>query len=366
MRKRGYGYGYTGYHGRSRSRLVLKAVIGVLAVVLALMLALFFLQEERLVFSPDGLRLDVPFLKGDGAAPPPPEATDPLVIVSAAPTPVPTPAPEPTEPLRAVMLPRSALSDGSAAARAAEAGANAVVFDMKADDGTLGYVSDLELAKRVGASASDPALNETIRTLNQQELYTVARVSCFRDNKAPYTAPALGVKTNSGYNWRDSGDLRWMSPTSEEARAYVADICTELARLGFDEILLDNSGYPTAGKLGYIKKGPAYDESQFESVISAFYRQIKAALADCPEVTLSIRTDGTVLTEGSAPLSGQSAAGMLENAGRIWADLGETPAETAVRTLTAAGAEQAEEMLVPIMASPGSDGSWAVLAQQTG
>ncbi len=94
--------------------------------------------------------------------------------------------------------------------------------------------------------------------------------------------------------------------------------------------------------------------------------QIKAALADCPEVTLSIRTDGTVLTEGSAPLSGQSAAGMLENAGRIWADLGETPAETAVRTLTAAGAEQAEEMLVPIMASPGSDGSWAVLAQQTG
>ena len=146
----------------------------------------------------------------------------------------------------------------------------------------------------------------------------------------------------------------------------MAGICTELARLGFDEILLDNSGYPTAGKLGYIKKGPAYDESQFESVISAFYRQIKAALADYPEVTLSIRTDGTVLTEGSAPLSGQSTAGMLENAGRIWADLGETPAETAVQALTAAGAERAEEMLVPIMASPGSDGNWAVLAQQTG
>ena len=136
MRKRGYGYGYTGYHGRSRSRMVLKAVIGVLAVVLALMLALFFLQEDRLVFSPGGLRLDVPFLKDGDAPSPPPEATEPLVIVSATPAPTPTPAPEPAEPLRAVMLPRSALSDGSAAARAAEAGANAVVFDMKADDGT--------------------------------------------------------------------------------------------------------------------------------------------------------------------------------------------------------------------------------------
>jgi len=29
---------------------------------------------------------------------------------------------------------------------------------------------------------------------------------------------------------------------------------------------------------------------------------------------------------------------MLESAGRIWADLGETPAETAVQALTAAGA----------------------------
>lgn len=57
---------------------------------------------------------------------------------------------------------------------------------------------------------------------------------------------------------------------------------------------------------------------------------------------------------------------MLESAGRIWADLGETPAETAVQALTAAGAERAEEMLVPIISSPGSDGNWAMLAQQTG
>ena len=359
MARRGSRYGYGSYRGRSRGRTAMKVVVGVLAVVLAAVLALFFLQEDHMVFTKDGPHLSLPFLDGKkDPDPTPPEGSEPIVVVTTAPT----PTPEPEQPVHAALLPRTALSDGTAAAQLAELGADTAVFDMKADDGSLGYVSDLETAKQAGASASDAGLNAAVQALNGTELHTVARVSCFRDNKVPYAIPRLGIKTNSGYNWRDSGDVRWLSPTSAEARQYVTDVCVELAKLGFDEILLDNCGYPTSGHLGYIKVGEAYDAAQFQTVVSAFYYQIKAALAPYPDVKLSIRTSGGVLTGGFDEASGQSVAALLRDADRIWADLGGTSRADAVQALKTVGAETPDCLLVTVGTAAGSAAeSWAIL-----
>ena len=357
MARRGNRYGYGGYHGRSRGKGVLKVIIAVLAVVLLLVLGLFFLQENHLAFSSDGAHLSLPFFGGDEVLPEP-EVSEP-VVVTTAPTPTPTPTPTPEPPTQAALLPRSALKDGTAPALLGEAGANTAVFDMKADDGTLGYVSNLELAKQAGASASDPELNQAIENWNAGNVYTVARVSCFRDNKVPYAVPALGVKTNSGYNWRDQDDLRWMSPSSEEARAYIVDVCVELAELGFDEILLDNSAYPVQGHLEYIKRGENYDQSKFQETITAFYTQVETALAAYPDVKLSIRTEGEVLVSGQDAVSGQSAAALAEHADRIWVDLGEVSLTAAAEAL---GGNGAEEKLVPILGTAGGAGeAWANL-----
>lgn len=56
-----------------------------------------------------------------------------------------------------------------------------------------------------GVSPADPAINGAIRGLNAGELYTVARVSCFRDNAIPRADMSLGIKSSAG-NWRDEGD----------------------------------------------------------------------------------------------------------------------------------------------------------------
>ena len=353
MARRGNRYGYGGYHGRSRGQGVLKVIIAVLAVVLLVVLGLFFLQENHLAFSSDGAHLSLPFFGGEDPLPEP-EVSEPVVVTT-----VPTPTPTPEPPMQAALLPRSALKDGTAPALLAEAGGNTAVFDMKADDGSLGYVSALEVAKQAGASASDPELNQAIQNWNAGNVYTVARVSCFRDNKAPYAVPSLGIKTNSGYNWRDQEDLRWMSPTSEEARAYVVDVCVELAELGFDEILLDNSAYPTQGHLEYIKRGGNYDQSRFQEIITAFYTQVETALAAYPDVKLSIRTGGDVLVSGQDAVSGQSATALAEHADRLWVDLGEVSLAAAAEALGGAGAE---EKLVPILgAAGGGNDSWANL-----
>ena len=280
------GYGYGSYRGRNRVRTFLLILIAALFLVLILAVVGFFLLEPYIIYTSDGIRLEFPTRQPDQTQtdePQPPASTLPVVVV----TPEPTPEPTPAE-FHAVLLPRTALTDGTAAAQLEAAGATAALFDMKADDGTLGYVSTLDLAKRATSSASEPGLNEAIQALNAGEIYTVARVSCVRDNKLPYHYNAAALRTSAG-NWRDSAGIRWLSPAVADARQYVADVCVELAALGFDEILLDYATFPTAdnGRLTSLIVGERYPAGTLEQTIDAFYREVKTALAPYPDVTLS-------------------------------------------------------------------------------
>ena len=232
--------GYDSYHGRSRVRTFLKVLIVLLLVVLAVAVGALLWLEPYIDYSANGIKINLPFFQQKEPAP----ATGAPVVVT---TPEPTPTPEPEEDFRGILLPNSALYDGTAAQQVEAAGATAALFDMKADDGSLGYISGLALAIQAEASAADPALNAAIQLLNGGEVYTVARVSCFRDNLVPRSDMTLAIHTNAG-NWRDSGDTCWLSPANESARQYVVGVCRELAALGFDEILLDNWAFPTDGE----------------------------------------------------------------------------------------------------------------------
>ena len=313
-------YGYDSYRGRSRTRSFLTALIVVLSVVLLLSVAAFFLLQKYIVYSDDGrAHLELPFRQ---TAETEESAQVPVVVVTEPPEVTQTPeadrgASAGEEPLAVAVLPGSAISDGTAAARVAEAGGNAALFDMKGEDGMLGYVSQLSAAIEMGTTASQPGLNEAIRALNDTELYTVARVSCFRDNRAPRQNNGLALRSNGG-NWMDGEGIRWLNPAVEETADYVAGICRELAALGFDEILLDNAGYPTGGDVSRIKTGADYDPEHLDVAVEAFYGKVKAALADYPEVKLSIAAGQAVLT-GGTDTSGQTAGQLGRYADRIYA-----------------------------------------------
>lgn len=354
-RPRGYG----SYRGRGGFRTFLKLLIILLTLALVLMGGAYFFLRQFAVVTDDGIRYDIPFLR-----PKEPEPTPSLPIIIETPTPSPTPEPEPEPvepPLHAVSLPRAALYDGTAQTLVEAAGGNAALFDMKADDGTLGFLSDLELAKAVKSSDSNPAINAAIQALTGSELYTVARVSCFKDNTAPYRDTSMAVKTNSGYNWKDAAGDRWASPVSQTMRKYLADLCVELARLGFDEILLDNASFPTQGRLDYIKVGPAYDKAAFAAEMDAFYRQVNEALSPYPEVRLSIRTTEDAL-DGSDLLSGQTAANLALWADRVWTAPPVKDGADYAALLSAAGLKDAQDKLVLTAAqADGEAQSWAVL-----
>lgn len=343
-------YGYDTYHGRSRLRTALMILIGVLLVVLAAAVAAFFLLQKYIVYTDDGqARLDLPFFQQQETVPPEVSETGdlPVVVVTAEPSAEPSEAPE----LLAVMLPRTALTDGTAAAQVAAAGGNAAYFDMKADDGTLGYVSALPAAVSMGTSAADPGLNAAISALNASNVYTVARVSCFRDNLAPRMDNSLAVRTNSGYNWRDAEDIRWMNPAVEGTRNYVAGVCRELAALGFDEIVLDNACYPVDGQLDYIKRGATYDTANLSQPVELFYAQVKQELSDYPQVKLSIAADRAPLTKAAGDRSGQTPALLEQYADRICISAAEWEGANA-DTVTAAGLDPAEILLTGAATAP--------------
>lgn len=314
-------YGYDTYRGRSKLRTALTVLIVILFVALLLAVAAFFLLQKYMVYTDDGqARLDLPFLQRESTPSTPIPTPDQgnIVVVTPEPTLTPEPTPEPVRlsPVRPVSLFRSAVTDGAAARQVTAAGGDAALLNMKANDGTLGYVSGLDRAKGARASAVNSGFQDKLLTLTASELYTIARVSCFKDNLIPRVEPTLAIKSTGGNNWRDGGDVRWLSPSSPEARQYVTDVCVELAQLGFDEILLDNAAWPTTGRLDSIRQGEDYDPDHLTETAETFYQEVRQALADA-DVTLSIAVTAAALEE-SDPSSGQTAALLAQYADRVY------------------------------------------------
>ena len=333
---------YDSYRGRNRAATVLKVLIAALVLVLLAALAALFFLERYIVYSSDGVRLELPFLHREE----PPEEPGQVVVETVPPTASPSPE---EAPFRAVLLDRAALADGTAAEQTAAAGANAAIFDMKADDGTLAYASQLPLALEMGVS-DGAADSDVLSALNGGELYTVARVACFRDNTAPRWRNSMALRTAQG-NWRDATDTRWLSIRSPAAREYVVGVCRELAELGFDELLLDCCGFPTQGDMDRLQPGENYDPDDLTGPVEAFFTELEAALAGFPDLKLSVVTNASVLS-GQADGTGQTLELLEAHSVRLLA-----PGEDGPLPLDSA---------VPILDRPGaSDASWAVLAGKT-
>lgn len=304
MATRGYG----SYHGRAPWRRIIKIIL-IIVVILAVLLAIAGIYLQRfLVITNDGVYLDLPFGQEEVVPSPTPSApiTDLPVIVTPEPTPTPTPTSTPKpDPINPVSLPSEALYDGTALQQVETAGGDCALFDMKDDMGLLNYISAIDKAVNGSLNPDDTGRNTAIQSLNEgEELYTIARVSCFKDHGLVLSDSSTAIFTNSGYRWTDPDGVRWTSPTNSEVRDYITAVCVELAQLGFDEILLDNAGYPDKGNLHYIKKGEAYDASQFSTVIDGFYAQVAQALAEY-DIKLSVITSPEALA-GTDTLTGQT------------------------------------------------------------
>lgn len=356
---------YGGYRGRRTLTDILRIIAIVLGAAVVLVLAGLFLAQDYIVYTDEGLRLELPFFKNEpqGADE---SALDPGSITikeQAAPGTSGSASSAQAEPEAAMMacqLPLGSLLDGSAEAALLEAGANTLIVEMKGGDGKLAWRSEAALAQQAqvnGTAEVEPALER----LQEKGITTVARVCCFRDDSIPYYDTELALRTSSG-NWRDEKGLRWLSPACEPAREYLAELCGELAQMGFDQVLLESFAFPTEGELDRIVQGERYDPQQWSGQVQAFLEQVEQELSPY-HTQLALMVEWNSLSEnGSNSGLAVQMLGSLDC--QIWMGDGEGQEELET-LLTQAGVDRSSQVKIVAQLDQQAASAQAVLAEST-
>ena len=203
------------------------------------------------------------------------------------------------------------------------------------------------------AVASGAADAQTLSQLCQEmEALAVARLNCFHDSYYAWAnMETAGLCQGSGYIWYDSLSYHWLDPAKEAARAYVISLAVECAQMGFDELLLDNCGYPTRGTVSYIKSDSNYDPNTLTQTMEAFFQTLDQTLAQYPDIKVSVVTGLTVLGGGSDG-SGLTLDLLKQYADRVYVQVPEGETVPAVEGLE----------IVPIVTQGTDTGSWALLS----
>lgn len=329
MRRNAYG----GYRGRRTGRDILKLLIALLLILVVVLAGIVFFNRDQLKGpeEPEEPQTEQTVPEQPELEPAPAPEPEPL------PEPEPAPEPEP-EAMTAVSVSMEQVMNNTWRQALEQAGGNAVVVNMKPDDGTLNW--------EMGASPHDGGVNASLWLMNSNADYTVARISCFRDEALANTYEYC-IHSNSGYRWKDFGGVHWVSPAHREVQDQLIEQVVDLARLGFDEILLDHCGYPQdgTGEMTWIKRGEVYDLEHLDVVIGGFLERLHEALEQAGwGPVISIRTNAAVV-EGNGDRTGLTGAVLEQYADRIWMS-GEDLATPAADVLTQAGLTRVQERLV--------------------
>ncbi len=157
-------------------------------------------------------------------------------------------------------------------------GANTLILEVKAEDGTLSYSTKTSIGVSTGLAGDSAMLSESIKKARESGYRVALYMSCFKDNEAARKNQIYSVRTANKIIWLDGENMRWLSPYSEDACEYLAETVRELASFVPDEIILSNISFPTFGKTEIIE----YEDSGIskEEKLSEVIADLKAAAGD--------------------------------------------------------------------------------------
>ncbi len=131
--------------------------------------------------------------------------------------------------------------------------ANALVIDVKSEQGMMSYKTNVK-----AASAMDAHYNRTIKDINSymknlkaKKVYTIARIVCFKDELSAKNHPERAVKRSDGTVWRNAAKMAWVDPFNPKAQDYIISIAVDAAQKGFDEINFDYVRFPAKASLQF-------------------------------------------------------------------------------------------------------------------
>ncbi len=122
---------------------------------------------------------------------------------------------------------------------------NAMVIDVKNDEGKISWNMDLESARILGACTPYIGdIGKFMETLEEHKVYTIARISCFKDPCLAGGRPELALKKRDGSAVTDGNGMAWVNPYRKEVWEYLTEIAEAAAEAGFDEVQFDYVRFP--------------------------------------------------------------------------------------------------------------------------
>lgn len=307
---------YDRYRGSRRKRQNrIKIILLVLLLLVVVGLAALFLLQDTVIFTTDGFHF--PFSDREGGQKddlpldpddvhleiedPQPGAAD--LHRPEAPTAPTEPAAPQEQPTQPAELPRTAalLLNGSAILedradvlrRISEGAYSQLALQVKSPEG-ISLVND-GLVKE-GISPDAAAFAEALEGM---DLPKTAVISALRDNVRPRTGyRASALKLASGSTWLDREYLSWFNPAGKDTLSCLLASVEACEAVGFEQVILQNFRYPTAGKLELIDYGDAQSR---RSALSELARQLRES-TQMPLGLVLTEEAATGLLDGTAGL----------------------------------------------------------------
>ena len=309
------------YRGRRKRLNVLGVVFGALAALILLTVVLFFGLQKYIVFEHDGVRVALPGAAAgeDGALPndetAPEQVNAVLEITDPDYSAVPAAAGEGLADMAAVFVPAQDVSMsgvGRYMSVMSSYGANALVLEVKPVSGQLVWASSSPTAAAYSLNGTLD-LEAMVAALRQQddELYLVAQLSCCIDGLLAERCPSAALRFATGAAYADS-EGAWLDPYSATVSAYLTELCSELAEMGFDELLLKSLSLPiTEEAIGFSVELSSTPTP--EAAVCGLAVELTNAL-EAYDIPVSAILDTTSLRSGLADKSGQN----LELFGKVF------------------------------------------------
>ncbi len=148
---------------------------------------------------------------------------------------------------------------------------NAMVIDVKNDDGRITYKMQSDTVLEIGAGIGYiQDIDALVKKCKEKDIYLIARIVAFRDPYLAEQKPELAVKTLTGEIFRDKNGLAWVNPYKKEVWDYLMEVAEGAIESGFDEIQFDYIRFSTDIKAGETTFGPEAEGISKIEIITQF------------------------------------------------------------------------------------------------
>ena len=298
------------YKGRRKKLNVLGIVLSALALLIVAAFVVFGAFQKYIVYANNGISLELPILatsspgseqgEDGGQA----QTGAELEITEPSYSDIESMISEELEPIRAVFVPADQVTPESIGAYVSameNAGCNALVLELKPPSGQLVWASSSQTAQDYGTSGTVD-LSALVSELKAKELYLIGQLCCCTDDLFAQRCPSAALGLPSGTSFSNEEGY-WLDPYNSQTSAYLRELCSELAGLGFDELLLKNMAMPvTDAPILYTVQ--LSSEPNPASAVCGLAMDLRSELANT-DVKLSAILVSTALRASQSSQAGQ-------------------------------------------------------------